>query len=42
MSKEKELLELVDSMDNFSWWVKSRLQGEIIRRKTGVDPAGKQ
>lgn len=38
-SQEKGLLELADSMDNFSWWVKSKLQDEIDRRKTGIDPA---
>lgn len=39
MSQEKELLELADSMNNFSWWVKCKLQDELARRKTGIDPA---
>jgi len=38
-SKEKELLELADSIENFSWWVKSKLQYELTRNKTGIDPA---
>jgi hypothetical protein len=38
-SQEKELLELAESMENFSWWVKSKLQDELARRKTGIDLA---
>lgn len=37
--QEKELLELADSMENFSGWVKSTLRNELIRRNTGIDQA---